>query len=70
MIEVRCKFCYALNLEVSEDFKGTLQFRCKRGSCGRWVELTMPLKAGQVVREGFILAHGFTPPKTRQAAQR
>lgn len=35
MIEVRCKHCNRLNLEVSEDTTGTLHVHCKRSTCGR-----------------------------------
>jgi hypothetical protein len=47
MIEIRCNACKRINLEVSEDATGTIKTRCKRPSCGRWIEITLPMKTSE-----------------------
>lgn len=42
MIQIRCKVCKRLAMEVSEDAICTIRTRCQRSSCKRLFTVTLP----------------------------
>lgn len=46
MIQIRCKVCKRLAMEVSEDAICTIRTRCQRSSCKRLFTVTLPHARG------------------------
>ena len=67
MIEIRCKACKRLALEVTDETTGRIKVRCKRASCGKWVEVILPQDPVQWSTGVRVVLAGVIQPQPRAA---